>query len=123
LAEKIQDLDERKAKEDTGIWMFLDSGASRSVIQEKSPIRALLSNISDTQGSCNVGNGANLKYLEKRMLTDNNEVTVVQALKYDLCAAVAAAKRGVSCILDFDTNGTNQSFLLDKKIRNRNSSY
>ena len=115
LAEKIQDLKERTAKGDTGIWMFLDSGASRSVIQEKSPIRALLSNVSDTQGSCNVGNGASLKYLEKGMLTKNNEVTVVQELKYDLYAAVAAAKRGISCVLDFDTNGTNQSFLIDKK--------
>ena len=95
LAEKIQVLEERKAKGDTGIWMYLDSGASRSVIQEESPIRALLSNISETQGSCNVGNGASLKYLEKGMLTTNNEVTVVQSLKYDLYAAVAAAKRGV----------------------------
>ena len=49
------------------------------------------------------------------MLTTNNEVTVVQSLKYDLYAAVAAAKRGVSCVLDYDTNGTNRSFLIDKK--------
>ena len=115
LAKKIHSLNERRANGDTGIWMYLDSGASRSVIQEESPIRALLSNISETQGSCNVGNGANLKYLEKGMLTTNNEVTVVQSLKYDLYAAVAAAKRGVSCVLDYDTNGTNRSFLIDKK--------
>jgi transposase InsO family protein len=115
LAKKIHNLNERRAKGDTGIWMYLDSGASRSVIHEESPIRALLSNISETQGSCNVGNGASLKYLEKGMLTANNEVTVVQALKYDLYAAVAAAKRGVSCVLDFDINGTNRSFLIDKK--------
>ena len=116
LVNKLQDLEERKAKGETGIWMYLDSGASRSVIQEESPIRALLSNISETQGSCSVGNGASLRYLEKGMLTHNNEVTVVQALKYDLYAAVAAAKRGVSCILDFDANGTNKSFLIDKKF-------
>ena len=97
--------------------MYLDSGASRSVIQEESPIKALLTDLSETNGSCNVGNGANLKYLEKGMLTVNNEVTVVQGLKYDLYAAVAAAKRGVSCILDFDKNGKNKSFLINKVER------
>jgi hypothetical protein len=111
LAKKIQDLDERRES-----ICNLDSEASRSVIQEKSPIRALLSNISETQGSCNDGHGASLQYLEKGMLTNNNEVTVVQELKYDLYAAVAAAKGGVSCVLDFDANGTNKSFLIDKNL-------
>jgi hypothetical protein len=60
--------------------MYLDSGASRSVIHEESPIRQHLSNVSTTTGSCNVGNGANLKYLEKGMITKFNEVTVVQDL-------------------------------------------
>jgi hypothetical protein len=83
LHDKIEELRERRAKGDDGIWMYLDSGASRSVIQEQSPIRPLLSNITETNGSCNVGNGANLKYLEKGMITDNNEVTVVQGLKYE----------------------------------------
>ena len=27
---------------------------------------------------------------------------------------MAAAKRGVSCVLDFDANGTNKSFFIDK---------
>ena len=62
-----------------------------------------------------IGNEASLKYLEKGTLTKNNEVTVVQELKYDLYAAVAAAKRGISCVLDFDINGTNKSFLIDIK--------
>ena len=115
LQDKIIELKERKAKGDEGIWMYLDSGASRSVIQEQSPIRPLLSDVSETKGSCNVGNGANLKYLEKGMITDNNEVTVVKGLKYDLYAAVAAAKRGVSCVLDFEENGENKSYLFDKK--------
>jgi hypothetical protein len=62
-----------------------------------------------------VGNGAKLKYLERGIITQNNEVTVVKDLKYDLYAAVAAAKRGVSCVLDFSPNGKNQSYLLCKK--------
>jgi hypothetical protein len=95
--------------------MYLDSGASRSVIQERSPIRQHLTNVSATIGSCNVGNGANLKYLERGTITQNNEVTVVKDLKYDLYAAVAAAKRGVSYVLDYNSKGDNQSYLLCKK--------
>jgi hypothetical protein len=45
----------------------------------------------------------------------NNEVTVVKDLKFDLYAAVAAEKRGVSCVLDFNANGLNRSYLLCKK--------
>ena len=115
LKEKLQNLEERRKQGEKEIWMYLDSGASRSVIQEESPIKALLTDVSETNGSCNVGNGANLKYLEKGMLTKSNEVTVVQGLKYDLYAAVAAAKRGVSCILDFDKDGKNKSFLINKE--------
>ena len=115
LDQKLQQLEERKAKGEEGLWMYLDSGASRSVIQEKSPIRQHLVNVSETNGSCNVGNGANLTYLQKGLITKNNEVTVVKDLKYDLYAAVAAAKRGVSCVLDFSSNGQNQSYLLCKQ--------
>jgi hypothetical protein len=96
-----------------GLWMYLDSGASRSVIQEYSPIGKHLLNVSETMGSCNVGNKANLKYIEKGTITTENEVTVVEDLKYDLYAAVAAAKRGVTCIIDFK-NGKNKSYLYCK---------
>jgi hypothetical protein len=116
LDKKIQELEERKANGETGLWMYLDSGASRSVIQEKSPLRQHLHNVSTTNGSCKVGNGANLKYLQKGLITKNNEVTVVKDLKYDLYAAVAAAKRGISCVLDYSTNGQNRSYLLCKKM-------
>jgi transposase InsO family protein len=118
LDDKLKQLKESEANGETGLWMYLDSGASRSVIQEKSPIRPYLSNVTETDGSCNVGNGANLKYLEKGMVTLNNEVTVVKDLKYDLYAAVAAAKRGVSCVLDFDSNGDNKSYLFCKTSGN-----
>ena len=121
MQNKIEELRERKAKGEEGIWMYLDSGASRTVIHEQSPIRSLLFNVSETEGSCNIGNGASLKYLEKGMITDNNEATVVQGLKFVLYAAVAAAKRGVSCVLDFEENGENKSYLFDKKIGNSDS--
>ena len=39
LQAKTNELKERKEKGEAGLWMYLDSGASRSVIQEKSPIR------------------------------------------------------------------------------------
>jgi transposase InsO family protein len=116
LKAKTNELKERKEKGEAGLWMYLDSGASRSVIQEESPIRQYLSNVSTTTGSCNVGNGANLKYLERGTITKFNDVTVVQDLRYDLYAAVAAAKRGITCVIDFDEEtGYNQSYLLCKK--------
>ncbi len=64
--------------------MYLDSEANRSVIQEQSPIRQHLSKVSATSGSCNVRNGAKLKYLERGIITQNNEVIVVKYLKYVL---------------------------------------
>ncbi len=115
LDAKIEELRERNANDDKGLWMYLDSGASRSVIGEKSPIRPHLKNVAETDGSCQIASGANLKYLEKGSITLNNEVTVVKDLKFDLYAAVAAAKRGVSCILDFSSTGLNRSYLLCKK--------
>ncbi len=59
--------------------------------------------------------GATLKYLQKGMITSGNELTVVKDLQYDLYSAVAAAKRGVSCILDYNSKGENQSYLLCKQ--------
>ncbi len=55
---KIAELKGRKANGDEGLWMYLDSGASRSVISETSPL-------SETSGSCNVGNGATLNTYKK----------------------------------------------------------
>ena len=111
----MTEIKKKEANGDTGLWMYLDSGASRSVIRENSPLTPYLYNLSTTNGSCNVGNGATLEYLKKGMLTKENEVTVVRDLQYDLYSAVAAAKRGVSCVIDFNSKGENQSFLLCKK--------
>ena len=115
LEEKRRQLQAQNENGEEGLWMYLDSGASRSVIQENSPIRSHLLNVKETSGSCSVGNGANLKYLERGTINSNNEVTVVKDLKYDLYAAVAAAKRGVTCVLDYNSKGENQSYLLCKK--------
>jgi hypothetical protein len=111
--EKMVELRKRKANGENDLWMYLDSGTSRSVIQEESPTRKHLLNLSETTSSSHVGNGANLKYIGKGTITTDNEVTVVANLKYDLYAAVAAAKRGVTCVIDFE-NGKNQSYLYCK---------
>jgi hypothetical protein len=118
LQEKLAEVKDRKAKGEKGLWMFLDSGASRSVISEKSPLKSHLYNLQETIGSCNVGNGATLKYLQKGLITDGNELTVVQDLQYDLYSAVSAAKRGISCILDYNSKGENRSYLLCKQTGN-----
>jgi hypothetical protein len=114
MKSKMAEIKERKENGEEGLWMYLDSGASRSVIRENSPLKPYLNDLSETNGSCNVGNGATLQYLQKGFITRGNEVTVVKDLQYDLYAAVAAAKRGVSCILDFNSKGENQSYLLCK---------
>ena len=111
---KTAEVKGRKEKGDEGLWMYLDSGASRSVISETSPLITHLYNLKETNGSCNVGNGATLKYLQKGMITSGNELTVVQDLQYDLYSAVAAAKRGITCVLDYNSKGENQSYLLCK---------
>ena len=111
----MTEIKSKEEKGEKGLWMYLDSGASRSVIREDSPLMPHLFNLSETNGSCNVGNGATLDYLQKGMLTNENEVTIVRDLQYDLYSAVAAAKRGISCVIDFNSKGENQSFLLCKK--------
>jgi hypothetical protein len=115
LKSKIAEIKGRKAQGDEGLWMYMDSGASRSVISETSPLITHLYNLKETNGSCNVGNGATLKYLQKGMITNGNELTVVQDLQYDLYSAVAAAKRGITCVLDYNSKGEHQSYLLCKQ--------
>ena len=91
--------------------MFFDSGASRTVIQTESPLRSHLSNVIPSNGSCTIGNGTRLPYVETGNLTANNPATVVKGLEFDLYSAVAAAKRGISAIIDFDPiSGENRSF-------------
>ena len=92
-------------------WMFFDSGASRTVIQTESPLRSHLSDVIPSHGSCTIGNGTKLPYVETGTLTANNQATVVEGLEFDLYSAVAAAKRGISAVIDFDPiSGENRSF-------------
>jgi hypothetical protein len=58
-----------------------------------------------------MGNGTRLPYVETGILTANNPATVVEGLEFDLYSVVAAAKRGISAIIDFDPiSGENRSF-------------
>jgi hypothetical protein len=99
----------------TELWMYFDSGASRSVISTESPIRKHLKSIVPTYGSCSIGNGTPLQYMEKGHVNENLEITVVQDLKYDLFSSVGAAKQGLTSVIDFDmTTGRNNSFTIDK---------
>jgi hypothetical protein len=51
------------------LWMYFDSGASRSVISTTSQIRDYLQDVIPTTGSCSIGNGTPLKYIEKGQIT------------------------------------------------------
>jgi hypothetical protein len=84
------------------LWMYYDSGASRSVISTTSPVRKHLQEISPAYGSCSIGDGTPLHYIEKGQVTDNLEITVVKDLKYDLFSSVSAAKQGLTSIIDYD---------------------
>jgi hypothetical protein len=93
-----------------GQWMFFDSGASRTGINSQSPLRSLLTQVEPTTGSCTVGSGVKLPYMESGILVDHNPVTVVEGLQFDLYSAVAAAKRGTSAVIDIDfMTGENKS--------------
>ena len=111
LEKKKQQIHDLEQAGEPGLWMFFDSGASRTVIQTESPLRSHLSNVIPSSGSCTIGNGTRLPYVETGNLTANNPATVVKGLEFDLYSAVAAAKRGISAIIDFDPiSGENRSF-------------
>jgi hypothetical protein len=113
---KTKKLWEIDSKGIQGQWMFFDSGASRSVINSESPLRSLLSRVEPTTGSCTVGSGVKLPYIESGLLMDHNPVTVVEGLQFDLYSAVAAAKQGTSAVIDFDlATGENKSFTFCKQ--------
>jgi hypothetical protein len=101
------------------LWMYFDSGASRSVISTTSPIRQHLQAIGPACGCCSIGDGTPLHYLEKGHVMDNLEITVVDSLKFDLFSSVHAAKQGLTSIIDFDLEtGKNNSFTIDKLTGN-----
>ncbi len=95
--------------------MHFDSGASRTVINADSPLRPLLKQVTPESGSCTVGSGDQLPYVESGVLSENNRATVVQGLKFDLYSGISAAKRGISAVIDYDMKtGDNQSFTFCK---------
>ena len=98
--------------------MYFDSGASRTVIRQDSPLRSHLTDVIPAKGSCTIGNGDKLSYVETGTITTNNVATVVEGLEFDLYSAVDAAKRGVSAVIDFDPDtGENRSFTYCKHTR------
>jgi len=114
LDNQLVEIHGNKNKEDE-LWMFFDSGASRSVISPNSPVRKHIQGIGPAYGSCSIGDGTPLQYIEKGKITDNLEVTVVKDLKFDLFSAVNAAKHGLSSVIDYDLQtGQNKSFTINK---------
>ena len=101
------------------LWMYFDSGASRSVISTTSPIRKHLSKPLPATGSCSIGDGTPLEYIEKGLFHNIIDTTVVRNLKYDLFSSVSAAKQGLTSIIDYDTKtGENNSYMVDKLTGN-----
>jgi transposase InsO family protein len=101
------------------LWMYFDSGASRSVISPTSPIRRHLTQSRPVAGSCSIGDGTPLEYIEKGMFNNTIDTTVVRNLKYDLFSSVSAAKLGITSIIDYDVlTGTNNSYMVDKLTGN-----
>jgi transposase InsO family protein len=118
LAIQLAKINDKRNLQDE-LWMYFDSGASRSVISTTSPIRTHLQGIGPAYGSCSIGDGTPLHYLEKGNITNNLEVTVVNDLKYDLFSSVSAAKQGLTSIIDYDLRtGQNKSFTIDKLTGN-----
>jgi hypothetical protein len=64
LATQLAKIHAKRNKEDE-LWMYFDSGASRSVISTTSPVRQHLQAVEPAYGSCSIGDGRPLNYHEK----------------------------------------------------------
>ncbi len=98
LEMQLDKIKSSKANSQEKLWMYFDSGASRSVISPNSPIRSQLRAVTPAYGSCSIGDGTPLQYIEKGNVKDNLEITVVKDLKYDLFSSVNAAKQGLTSV-------------------------
>jgi hypothetical protein len=78
LLSKRKKLSMMESEGDEGKWMYFDSGASRTVINADSPLRSLLKQVTPESGSCTVGSGDQLPYVESGVLSKNSHATVVQ---------------------------------------------
>ncbi len=70
------------------LWIYFDSLACRSVISTTSPIRQHLLQAQPVHGSCSIGDGTPLEYIEKGVFNSVIDTTVVKNLKYDLFSSV-----------------------------------
>jgi hypothetical protein len=119
LKRKQASLQETLNSSASQLWMYFDSGASRSVIAPTSPIREHLTQSRPVQGSCSIADGTPLNYIEQGMYTNTIDTTVVTNLRYDLFSSVSAAKQDITSIIDYNMEtGENNSFMVDKLTGN-----
>jgi hypothetical protein len=112
----LQALQENKSPQ---LWMYFDSGASRSVISTTSPIRQHLTQTHSVDGSCSIGDGTPLEYIEKGLFNNTIDTTVVLNLRYDLFSSVSAAKQGLTSVIEYNMEtGGNNSYMVDKHTGN-----
>jgi hypothetical protein len=60
LETQLAKINKTKSNSQEELWMYFDSGASRSVITETSPIRSHIQAIKPTYGPCSIGDGTPL---------------------------------------------------------------
>ena len=103
---KLHDRLRRVSSGGCGLYLVHDSGATRKLLcATTSPLLSFLCNRRPApDGVVTVGGGRQLRYVEEGEMVDD--------LRYDLYSALAAAKRGVKTVIDFDESGINRSYLL-----------
>lgn len=102
-----------------GLHLIHDSGCNRNLLcATTSPLLPYLANRRPAPtGSVTVGGGRRLCYREQGELCGVT-FTTVPDLHYDLFSATAAAKRGVTSVIDYSPSGDNRSYLWDKRSGN-----
>ena len=98
----------------SGLHLVHDSGATRNLLcATSSPFLPFLTNRRPSpSGWVTVGGGRRLPYNEEGEIAGVT-FTTVNDLRYDLYSAIAAAKRGVTTVIDFEDD-INRSYLYDK---------
>ncbi len=65
------------------------------------------------EGSCSIGDGTPLVYIEKELFNNTIDTTVVRNLRYDLFSSVNAAKQGLTSVIDYNLDtGVNNSYIV-----------
>jgi hypothetical protein len=104
------------AKTSPSIFLVHDSGATRNLLcGTTSKLLPYLQNRrASSPGFVIVGGGRRLPYHSEGKICGIT-FTIVLDLHYDLYSAIAAAKRGISTVIDYHPDGTNKSYLHDKR--------